>query len=51
MQNLKQEEALSLADGEGVVPTDSSSRQKNETIQALLEMNELWTLKLGDLIE
>ena len=30
---------------------DSSSRQKDETIQALSEMNELWCLKLSDLID
>ena len=33
-------------------PDDSedTDRQNNETIKALLEMNELWSSKLGDLI-
>ena len=39
-----------LKDSQGPVE-EETDRQKTETIEALIEMNELWTLKLGDLLE
>ena len=46
----KGEDDLEDEEEDGLV-LDSSSRQKDETIQALSEMNELWCLKLSDLID
>ena len=51
MNQSMQEEGYDLApvlvDGQVI---DSSSRQQVETAQALSEMNELWSLKLGELL-